>query len=300
MAELKNTIIGGTAPIELPSGTTAQRPTNPPNGAIRFNTTLGHAEFYYRGFWGDLTTGMGMPVMRSLVSMVVSDEINSNTGSGNVWYDLSGNNTHWTLSNITRTTASIGGQTTNVIQTNAAGDSYALCDSNTYGVMDLRQTSTSESGFTVITVNRYSGGTRGRGLNGARNNWLLGLYSNGATHFYSEGWIYGGSGGGQVVNDENWRVHVGVGRPVPDFYGFYINGQRVAGGTDDRDTGGGEGPNGLIFGKYRITQNDQVTNGQVACIMAYDRALRPEEIKSTSAALMRKYNLSFERIYNQG
>ena len=59
MADLKNTIIADVGSINLPSGTTAQRPTNPPDGATRFNTDLGYTECYYRGFWFDLTTGMG-------------------------------------------------------------------------------------------------------------------------------------------------------------------------------------------------------------------------------------------------
>jgi hypothetical protein len=35
-----------TGVFELPSGTTAQRPTTPAGGMIRFNTTLGYVEFY--------------------------------------------------------------------------------------------------------------------------------------------------------------------------------------------------------------------------------------------------------------
>jgi len=61
MAELKNTVIADTGHIRLPSGSTAQRPTNPPDGAVRFNTDLGYTECYYLGFWFDLETGRGLP-----------------------------------------------------------------------------------------------------------------------------------------------------------------------------------------------------------------------------------------------
>ena len=40
---------GGATPtgaFQLPTGTTAQRPTNPTGGMIRFNTTLGYVEYY--------------------------------------------------------------------------------------------------------------------------------------------------------------------------------------------------------------------------------------------------------------
>lgn len=61
MADLKNTVIADTGYIRLPSGSSAQRPTNPPNGATRFNTDLGYTECYYLGFWFDLETGRGLP-----------------------------------------------------------------------------------------------------------------------------------------------------------------------------------------------------------------------------------------------
>lgn len=41
----------GTGGIPLPSGTTAQRPLNPPNGTARYNTDLRCNEYYYNTFW---------------------------------------------------------------------------------------------------------------------------------------------------------------------------------------------------------------------------------------------------------
>ena len=46
MAQLKNTTINDTGFLQLPSGTTAQRPSGAQNGQMRYNTTLGHAEWY--------------------------------------------------------------------------------------------------------------------------------------------------------------------------------------------------------------------------------------------------------------
>jgi len=39
----------------IPSGTTAQRPVNPTNGMIRYNTTLGYVEIYKGGIWSDVS-----------------------------------------------------------------------------------------------------------------------------------------------------------------------------------------------------------------------------------------------------
>jgi hypothetical protein len=47
--------MSGTGAIKVPSGTTAQRPTSPVNGMIRYNTTLGATEEYRGGAWVTLS-----------------------------------------------------------------------------------------------------------------------------------------------------------------------------------------------------------------------------------------------------
>jgi hypothetical protein len=61
MALLKNTVINDVGAITLPRGTTAQRPTTPPEGSLRYNSDLGYTECYYQGFWFDISTGRGLP-----------------------------------------------------------------------------------------------------------------------------------------------------------------------------------------------------------------------------------------------
>jgi len=51
MANLLNTTIGGTASIQLPSGTTAQRPASPQAGMVRYNTTIADTEYYDGTGW---------------------------------------------------------------------------------------------------------------------------------------------------------------------------------------------------------------------------------------------------------
>ena len=51
MSTLKNTIINDTGFLQMPSGTTAQRPASPSNGMMRYNTTLGVLEAYASGSW---------------------------------------------------------------------------------------------------------------------------------------------------------------------------------------------------------------------------------------------------------
>ena len=59
MAVLKNTVSDGA--IVLPSGTTAQRPASPEQGAIRFNSQLGIPEIYQYGGWVDAASGAEAP-----------------------------------------------------------------------------------------------------------------------------------------------------------------------------------------------------------------------------------------------
>lgn len=47
----------GTGYVDLPAGTTGQRPGTPSNGMIRYNTTLGTFEGYRNGVWGAIGGG---------------------------------------------------------------------------------------------------------------------------------------------------------------------------------------------------------------------------------------------------
>lgn len=47
----------GTGYVDLPAGTTAERPGTPSNGMIRYNTTLGTFEGYKAGSWGAIGGG---------------------------------------------------------------------------------------------------------------------------------------------------------------------------------------------------------------------------------------------------
>lgn len=291
MADLKNTVISDVGAITLPKGTTAQRPTNPPEGAMRYNTDLGYTECYWKGYWFDLATGAHKPVMTDLVAHFDANHPDSNTGSGSIWYDISGNNNNASLVGITRTTSTPG----SVLQTAGNSNSYIEMDSNANGAFNLVNPS---EGYTVIVCQRYSGGTRGRMLNGRRNNWLIGHWSSGMVEHYAEGWIYGASGGGtRYTNDEVWRVHAAVGRPSADFYEFWCDGQRLAG---PRDTGGSQGPNGFVVGLYGNTMSSEQSTGQISEILIYNRAMRPEETKQSMMAVMEKNNIDCTRYYNQG
>lgn len=56
MATLKNTTINDTGYLQLPVGTTAERPVSPANGMMRYNTTTSVIETYNAGTWVNVTT----------------------------------------------------------------------------------------------------------------------------------------------------------------------------------------------------------------------------------------------------
>ena len=55
MAQLKNTNISDTGSLDLPVGTTAQRPGSPQQGMIRYNSTLGETEYYDGILWRSIS-----------------------------------------------------------------------------------------------------------------------------------------------------------------------------------------------------------------------------------------------------
>ena len=127
MATLKNTTINSTGNINLPSGTTAQRPGTPTDGDMRYNTDLGYVEYYFKGFWGDVRTGQGAFMRRNCVCQLDATIPESYPGAGTVWYDLSGNANNFNINasayqnNVNGTGSNINGTTSTL-----AGNSYGV------------------------------------------------------------------------------------------------------------------------------------------------------------------------------
>lgn len=47
----QNTVFNGVGGLQVPQGTTAQRPSSPVNGMLRYNTTIPQLEIYVAGNW---------------------------------------------------------------------------------------------------------------------------------------------------------------------------------------------------------------------------------------------------------
>jgi len=106
MANLKNTTINNTEYMQLPVGTTAQRPGSPVNGDTRFNSQFKVVETYMDNAW----KYMPAIVESGLVLHLDAAEPASYSGSGTTWSDLSGNGYTASIQGTNRYTSLDGGK----------------------------------------------------------------------------------------------------------------------------------------------------------------------------------------------
>ena len=109
MAQLKTLTINDTGFIKLPSGTTAQRPSVPTTGMMRFNTDLSCNEYYDGSRWENQILDNLNIVSDGLVLHLDAGISNSYPGSGTTWTDLSGNGRNGTLTSGPTYNSSNGG-----------------------------------------------------------------------------------------------------------------------------------------------------------------------------------------------
>lgn len=114
MAILKNTYINDTGYLQLPSGTTAERPFAPAPGHMRWNTTIGGVEVHNGSEWITIPYATNTPAITTSGLTVNLDAgiATSYPGTGTTWTDLSGNGYNQTLLNGIGYSTSYGGSLT--------------------------------------------------------------------------------------------------------------------------------------------------------------------------------------------
>jgi hypothetical protein len=90
MANLKNLTISDTGYLGLPSGTTAERPSSPTAGMIRYNTTLSTIEFYNGSAWANYTTILGLTESTPAANAAEILTYYPNATDGDYWYKPNG------------------------------------------------------------------------------------------------------------------------------------------------------------------------------------------------------------------
>jgi len=158
-----NTVnFGGTAGIQIPSGTTAQRPSSPSAGYSRYNTTLGSVEFYNGSIW--VSTNFG-PEITAISGTIYEGETSTITVSTVYATDTidvifkEGATTLATVEDVTVTGGSASVTVPSAVYNQTAGDTIAVSFENSDGTLSGNSLditiSALPSGGTLTTSGNY-------------------------------------------------------------------------------------------------------------------------------------------------
>ena len=125
--------------------------------------------------------------------------------------------------------------------------------------------------YTICTMTRYNGDSRGRILTGERSNWLHGHWSSGAGVAHYDGWL--GASSGQV-DDLEWVILCGTSKSL------LLHGKVIA-------TRGNEiaGSQGVAINGGAIP--NEKSDWMVAEVITWNRALSEKEMQDASAYLQK-------------
>ena len=188
-------------------------------------------------------------------------------GSGNTWYDLSGNNNNGTLIN-------------GPVHNSSNGGVFLLDGVDDYIEITLNL---STQNHTIFGAARYVS-IGGRTFSGRLNNWLMGHWSSSTVKYYASGWVTDTNAGEQ--SDTNWRLYTAVGNYSSDQWTFYVNGSIDTG----PNSGGVNGPNGFRIGRYGPTSGEY-SNSHISFLTCYNRVLSTQEIQQNYNALKGRFGL---------
>lgn len=258
MATVKNLTINDTGYMQLPSGTTAQRPGSPVAGMIRFNTDTSINEYYNGSAWITLVgTQTGVIITSGLILALDASMYSSYPGSGSTWYDTSGNGNHFTAKG-TPTWAS-GAGFSGLNQSNRWYRS-AVWPSNL-------KTSQGGAGYTTMVLAKCTG------LNGAWQKLIgngddqnyIDIYANNSTGNYhvEDGSTLYYNAGVSVAND-SFNMSDGVWRV---YYSTNLNSGNTSNPTDNFGIGA-EGDD----------QFNYPWNGNIMGVWIYNRVLSTDEM----------------------
>ena len=208
-------------------------------------------------------------VRDGLLMFVDAGNINSYSGTGTTWFDLSGNGNHMTLINGVSFSRSSSG----VMQLDGTND-----------YIELPSFNISTTNHTIIGASRYAGaGPRGRIFSSHSNNWLMGHWNGSMKTYHPGNWV--ASPG--ISGTTEWLMHAAVENYSADLWTYYCNGVQIA-----SNSSGSEGPNGLSFGNWRQGGVAvELSIAEIGFFMVYNRLLSIEEINQNLNAFKGRYGL---------
>jgi hypothetical protein len=191
-------VVAGTDFIQMPAGTTAQRPPSPAAGMIRFNTTTGFSELYNGTIWARITSG-AYPNPTSTVEYLVvagggggggAPGGNQNAGGGGAGGMLTGSGLSVTAGTTYTVTVGAGGAGGTAVYPSVVANRGSNGSNSVFNGI----TSLGGGGGARIDEKPPTGGSGGGGAaNGAGGDGTAGQGNNGAAGL---GYNQNGSGGG--------------------------------------------------------------------------------------------------------
>jgi hypothetical protein len=277
MAILKNTSFDGAQYLQLPVGTTGQRPSSPINGDIRFNSTFKIVETYINNSWKYVP-----PISETgLVLRLDAAEPISYPGSGTTWSDLSGNGNVGTLIN------GVGYNSIN-------GGSFAFDGVDDLVIIPENNLLNTQRVSVEVWAKTNAISQNGFWFEKGNINTQYSLFQQGTTIIWR-----GNFGAGFVdfitlttasfINTSNW-FHI-VATFISGQQFVYINGVLVGSntlaGTLATNT------NGCSIGAYGGFNGARAYyyNGSIASVSVYNRALTPLEISQNFNAIRGRYGI---------
>ncbi|MEZ5006978.1 MAG: T9SS type A sorting domain-containing protein [Chitinophagales bacterium] len=183
------------------------------------------------------------------------------------WNDLSGYNNHFTTTYGSNTK----------IQESSINGKPAIRFNNA-SVMETPSFATNP--YTMIVVGKMNSGTNARLVSSGTTNWLMGWWGGYRDRMYADGWV--NSGPNTNILDPYIYSVSGSG----SLTSFYRNGSLVA-----SNASGVSAPGIISLGGWG-TGNTELSNGDVAEVIVYNKVLTNEERQIVERYLASKYAIS--------
>lgn len=201
MATLINTTVSDTSAVQLPVGTTSQRPGIPSAGMMRFNSSFGTVETYINSVWY-----YSPDIIRSGQTLYLdAGEPASYPGSGTTWTDLSGSANNGTLGNGPTYNSANGGY----ITFDGVNDYVVLTNNILLGNGNTNWT-VSAWVKTTTTVNALGQGSVASNSSSGPVWSMMGVNNNKIVYWTYQNSAWAQKLGNKTVNDGTWHNLVWV------------------------------------------------------------------------------------------
>ena len=266
MSTLKNTTVNDTGYIQLPVGTTAQRPVSPTSGQMRYNSTIKTVEWYTGS--NNLWYYLPNIYTQGMIARYDAAEPNSYSGSGTAWNDISGNANNGTLVNSPTYATTNGGQ-------------FSFNKSNQYVTLPNGLISTND--FTVIMW------VKGDGTGGAQT--IMANYPAGNFQlFYGAAYVGMYLGNSSAYADASLWYSSNIVQFAALRSGFdtavYINGNLIKTGSASSSVGGA-----VTFRMGTNTSGGEQYGGTIYTCQVYNVALAGTSIYQNYLAMKTRFGV---------